>query len=126
MGWNAAVDFETKVANSNADVAAMNYVTTPTIRGALKTREKAANTAQFICVDNQVNGYGVLVTSQITAGRIVFGDFSQLIVGGFGGLDITVDPYTASNAGTVRIVALQSIDIGVRQGAAFAAATDFS
>jgi hypothetical protein len=42
----------------------------------------------------------------------------------WGGLDITVDPYTSSNTGTVRIVALQSVDVGVRHAVSFAFGND--
>ena len=44
----------------------------------------------------------------------------------FGGIDITVDPYTASTTGTVRIVALQSVDVAVRHAVSFAFGNDGS
>jgi hypothetical protein len=42
----------------------------------------------------------------------------------WGGLDLTVDPYTASSSGTVRIVALQSVDVAVRHAVSFAVNND--
>ena len=41
----------------------------------------------------------------------------------FGGLDIVVDPFSNSTSGTVRIVALQSIDTAVRHAVSFCAAS---
>jgi hypothetical protein len=41
----------------------------------------------------------------------------------FGGLDIVVDPYSNSSSGTVRIVALQSVDVAVRHAVSFCAAS---
>jgi len=43
-----------------------------------------------------------------------------LLIGMYGGLDIVVDPYTASSSGTVRIVALQTVDVAVRHAVSFA------
>ena len=95
----------------------------PSNYGTLKTTEKATNTAQFVAVNNEVNGYPVVVSAQLTANNYVFGNFDDLLVGFFGGLDLTVDPFTASTSGTVRIVALQSMDVAVRHAVSFVAAS---
>ena len=44
---------------------------------------------------------------------------TSMTIGFFGGLDITVDPFTNSTSGTVRIVALQSVDVAVRHAVSF-------
>jgi len=41
----------------------------------------------------------------------------------WGGLDLTVDPYTSSTTGTVRVVALQTVDVAVRHAVSFALGT---
>jgi hypothetical protein len=63
------------------------------------------------------------VSPQLTANNYVFGNFNDLLVGMFGGLDITVDPFSQSSTGTVRIVALQSVDVAVRHAVSFCAAS---
>ena len=40
-------------------------------------------------------------------------------MGMWSGLDLTVDPYAGSTAGTVRIIALQDVDFAVKQPGAF-------
>ncbi len=55
---------------------------------------------------------------------IFFGNFADLIIGMWGGLDILVDPYTYSKSGGLLIRALQDIDIGVRHAESFAAMLD--
>jgi hypothetical protein len=42
----------------------------------------------------------------------------------WGGLDLTVDPYSGSSAGTVRVVALQDVDIALRNVESFATMVD--
>ena len=127
FAWGNAVNMETLVAAANADVAGMRYVTNATVRGLLKGRPKIGTTYPvFMIEDNQLNGYPVEVTNQIAAGDMFFGDFTQVMMGEWGVLDILVDPYTGSSAGTVRIVAFQSVDVAVRHPVAFTLATSIT
>jgi HK97 family phage major capsid protein/HK97 family phage prohead protease len=114
------VAMETEVATDNADIGTMVYLFNPAQRGALKTTEKATNTAQFVWEPgNTVNGYRTETSNQVTAGDVFFGNFADLIIGMWAGLDLMVDPYSGSTAGTVRVVALQDIDIAVRNAVSF-------
>ena len=113
------VSIETAVAVDNALLGDLAYIINPTNYGTLKTTAKASNTAEFVAVDGVVNGYPVVRSSQLTANNYVFGNFNDLLIGFFGGLDLTVDPYTNSTSGTVRIVALQSVDVAVRHAVSF-------
>lgn len=119
------VAMETALAEDNANVGNLGYIMPASMYGALKTTEKASGTAQFV-VEPQgtVNGYRTIVSNQATAGNAYFGNFSDLLVGMFGGLDITVDPYTHSTSGTVRVVALQSVDTAVRHAQSFCVSND--
>jgi hypothetical protein len=51
------------------------------------------------------------------------GDFSQVIVGEWGVLEIETNPYAQFQAGIVGVRALYTCDVGVRYGAAFALGT---
>jgi len=117
------VGMETAVSSDNALLGNLAYIVNPSTYGTLKTTEKATNTAQFIAVDSEINGYNAVVSNQITNGVMLFGNFSDLLIGFFGGLDIVVDPFTHSKSGTVRIVALQSCDIAVRHAVSFCKST---
>jgi HK97 family phage major capsid protein len=137
--WADIVGLETEVAVDNADIGALAYLTNAKARGKLKVTEKATNTGQFVW-ENGTDGFGLLngyraaasnqVPSNLTKGAgtalsaIIFGNFSDLILALWGTVDILVDPYTGSTTGTVRVVALQDADIGVRHAESFAAAQD--
>ena len=119
------VEMETKVAEDNALLGNLAYIMGAAMYGALKTTEKAINTAQFVVEPGgTINGYRAIVSNQAAAGDAYFGNFADLLVGMFGGLDIVVDPYTASTSGTVRVVALQSCDVAVRNAVSFCLAND--
>ena len=117
------VSMETAVAVDNALLGGLVYIVHPSNAGTLKTTEKATNTAQFVYTDGLINGYPVVVSAQLTANNYVFGNMSDLLVGLFSGVDLVVDPYTNSSSGTVRVVALQSCDVNVRNAVSFCAAS---
>lgn len=121
--WAEMVDFETQVELDNAPMNSVSFLMEPTLKGALKTTKKDAGSGIFLMEGNEVNGYPVAVSNQVTDNTAFFGDWSQLMIGMWGGLDLLVDPYTASTTGTVRIVALQSMDVAVRHAVAFAYGT---
>jgi len=134
--WAHIVTLETEVAQDNADVGSLFYITNTKVRGKLKQTEKASGTAQFVWGDGAepLNSYGALVTNQVPSNltkgtgsglsAIIFGNLADLLVGLWSGLDLLVDPYTASTTGTVRVVAMQDIDIAVRHAESFAAMQD--
>lgn len=114
------VGMESEVAADNADVGNMRYLLNPAQRGAFKTTEKFSTTGMTIWEPgNTVNGYGTEVSNQITAGDVFFGNFADLMIGFWSGLDLTVDPYAGATSGTVRVIALQDCDIAVRNAISF-------
>jgi HK97 family phage major capsid protein/HK97 family phage prohead protease len=132
--WQLMVDLETLVANGNADVGRLSYFFNTRTRGKLKAVTKSTSAvAGFIWEGGAtpVNGYAAQVTNQLSntltkgtstaiCSAAIFGNFADLVIGQWGGLDLMVDPYTGSTAGTMRVVALQDIDIMIRRNASFA------
>jgi len=119
------VDMETKVAEDNALVGNLSYIIPAAMYGALKTVEKATNTAQFVVEPGgTINGYRSVVSNQCASGDLYFGNFSDLLVGMWSGVDLTVDPYSLSTTGTIRIVAFQTVDVAVRHAVSFCLGND--
>lgn len=119
------VSMESAVADANALSGSPAYILRSNMKGALKTTEKATGTAQFVYEPgNTINGYRAVTSNQGTDGNIYFGDFMQMLVGMWSGLDILVDPYTNSTSGTLRIVAMQTCDVAVRHIEAFSYGND--
>jgi HK97 family phage major capsid protein len=87
------------------------------LRGTLKTTEKSATgtSANFIYeTNNTINGYPAYVSNSMPDSTAVFANFSDILIGFYSGLDIMVDPYTGSAAGTVRVIAMQDYDVAIR------------
>jgi HK97 family phage major capsid protein len=84
----------------------------------------AGATAMIIGADNTVDGYRFVPSNHLPSNRLIFGDFSQLIIGYFGEPDVVVDPFTKAANGLVVTTTNHYMDIGVRQAAAFVVSTD--
>ena len=116
------VDMESQIASDNADVNSMAYIGNAVFRGHCKTTEKFAGTSgQTIWEQgNTVNGYRTEITNQTANGDVFHGNFGDMVAAMWGGLDLTVDPYTHSKKGRVRIVAFQDFDFAYRNVESFA------
>lgn len=115
------IAMESEVASDNADVGTMRYIINAAMRGALKSTPKFGSGTEATIWEpgNTVNGYGTEVSNQIASGDVFFGNFADLMLGFWSGLDLMVDPYSNSTSGTVRVVALQDVDIAVRNAVSF-------
>jgi HK97 family phage major capsid protein/HK97 family phage prohead protease len=113
------VALESDVATANALLGSPVYLMNAAMRGSLKTTKKDAGSGIFIMENGEVNGYRGVLSNQVATGDLWFGNFADLIIGYFSGLDLMVDPYTHSTSGTVRVVAMQDCDIAIRHPESF-------
>ncbi len=70
-------------------------------------------------IANKAVGYDFIKSTLAPTKSLLFGDFSQLMMVLWSGVDLVVDPYSVSTVGGVRIVALQDCDFIVRHAEAF-------
>ena len=123
--WAEIVGLESDIAADNALLGNLRYICTPSEYGTMKVTSKDTGSGQFlVSPDGRVNGYDVIRSQAVTSGDFYFGNFADLLIGFFSGLDLTVDPYSLSTTGSVRIVALQNMDIAVRHPESFILAND--
>lgn len=135
--WEHIVGLETAVSVANADVGTLAYLTNAKVRGKLKTTSKVSGQNGFIWEngDTPLNGYRSAVTnampSNLTKGTAaaicsaaIFGNWADLVIGMWGSLDLTVDTVTLGTSGAVRVIALQDVDIAVRNAESFATFAD--
>jgi len=150
MGANGAalanvdplIDLEAALADVNADEGSLAYLTNSHVIAALKKLK--STTGEYLWTNEaagdypsatlgSINGYSVARSNQVpnnlTKGTgtnlsaLLFGNWSDLIIGEWGALDLQVDPYTGG-VGNVKVKALQFVDCAVRHPESFAAITD--
>ncbi|WP_441253613.1 phage major capsid protein [Bradyrhizobium sp. 613_E4_N2_2] len=121
------VAMETQIALDDADVDSMSYAFNAAIRGYMKTALKFPTTAASGTIweqGNTVNGYATNVSNQVATGEVLFGNWNDLIIAMWGGLELTVDPYALSDSGGLKLVALQDIDVNIRHVESFCIGSD--
>ena len=111
------VSMESEVAADNADIGHMGFIGNARFRGHCKTTPKFGSGTEATIWEQggTVNGYRTEITNQVKDGDVFFGNFADLIIGLWGGLDLTVDPYSLSKSGGTRIVVFQSVDMVLRR-----------
>ncbi|WP_028451863.1 phage major capsid protein [Chitinilyticum aquatile] len=131
--WDHFVDLESAVANLNADAGAMKYLTNTKVRGKAKKTQQFSGTNGFslwdavkddTVISNQIPSNLTKGSSSGVCSAIIYGNWADLVMGLWGGLDLLVDPYSNSTTGAVRVTAFQSADFNARQPASFSAMTD--
>lgn len=150
VAMGGAVDFTEltqmigKVADANAAAGNLGWVTTPLMAAKwLATLDfSAAAAGQAIWQGTietggtgRVAGYRAFSTNQVsktmsgsadTGGSehgILFGNWSDIIIGFFGALEVIVDPYALKKQGIVEVTSYQMNDTIVRHGQSFCKAT---
>lgn len=138
--WANIVNMETVVATANTDQGTCHYLSNSKIRGRLKqTKDDPAN-GSWIWQNSEmgmgiVNGYEAYASNQIrgdlTKGTgtnlslILFGDFSSVLIGEWGILELLPNPYgTGYESGNVQVRAMQTVDVAVRRPQHFCVISD--
>lgn len=122
--WAEIVALETLVAVADADIGALGYLTNATVRGSLKTTEKATGSGQFIWGNGanglgELNGYRAGVTSQLSGVQSIFGNWADLLIGLYSGTDIVVDA-TSADDGSHIVKVYQDADVAIAREESFA------
>jgi HK97 family phage major capsid protein len=105
-------------ANVNGEI---KYIVSPAIKAKLKTTSKDSGSGLFVMENGEVDGIPVLSTSACKG--IVVGNFEDYVIGQWGGIDLTIDPYSQATNGKVRLVVNAYFDAKPRRAEAFVAKT---
>lgn len=118
----ALVNKESDVEDANV-IGECKYILSNKAKAALRSMSKGTKSTQLVYENNTVDGTVALNTSNVAGKNYVYGDFSNLAIGSWGGVDLTVDPYTKAADGMIRIVVNMYVDAKVLRSAAFATGT---
>ncbi|HET7212652.1 MAG TPA: phage major capsid protein [Terriglobia bacterium] len=133
-----AIDLETAIANANVDTTTGTcaYLSTPNMRAKLKTVAEASGSSNMVWRGNDtVNGRLALVSGNVPSTlvkgssgavchAILFADWSEVVIGEWGVLEVLTDPFTFKKQNLVECTSYQLVDVAVRRPAALAAILD--
>ena len=107
------------VCNKEADVEDAN------INGdcvyIMSNKAKSTKSTQLVMENGEIDGTKVFNTSHVNGKKYLYGDFSNLAIGQWGAIDLTVDPYTLARSGQIRLVVNAYFDAKILRPSAFVA-----
>jgi hypothetical protein len=119
------------VANTNALLGSLAYVCDPSTRAKLKAAAKIGTTfPTFIWEkgskpgEGEVNGYRAMASKQIAGSKMLFGNWADMVIADWIGMDVVVDPYTLADQHQIKVTINMLADVGVRHVGSFCASTD--
>ncbi len=116
-------ELESNVEDANV-IGECSYVMSNKAKAALRSMIKGTNGTGMVFENGTVDGTKALNTSNVgTTKTIIYGDWSNLAIGSWGNIDLTVDPYSKAAAGQVRIVVNAFFDAQKLRSNAFAVGT---
>jgi HK97 family phage major capsid protein len=132
--WAMVVGLVREVEIDNVDATSAGFLTNAQVKSKLATtpRQTSGVEGNFILQPpfSDLYGYPLTVSQQVPSNltkgsgtnlsAMIFGVWSDLLIGQWSGIDLMVDPYTGSNAATVRVTAFHDCDFAVRYPESFA------
>ena len=120
--FQTIVDMESAIETPN-DEENVTFLLNRRTFGRLRLISKDVGSGHFLATRERgakyVDDIPALTTSDIGANEIFLGDWSQLIIGMWGSVDITINPYSEDARGALTITALQDFDVGIRHEESF-------
>ena len=114
------IGMRTDLATANALINTQAFITNSTVYGNMMSTAIDSGSGRFLISENgTLIGRTLIESNQIESGEMYFGNWSELLVGTWGGLDLLVDPYAGATSGTVRVLVFQSCDLAVRHAQSF-------
>ena len=134
ISYAKLVQMETEVGADNGLIDdTLAYVSSAKFMGKAKTIPQIDGYPFYLLNDGKINGYPFYMTNAIPSNvtfsgtsnctSALFGAWSEVLVGGWGGLQFIIDPYTAKANGVLEISAMAYHDVIVRHPEAFCAIT---
>ena len=136
--WAAITALAAAVKGANAAADSLGWLTNHAVEGAMQSTPRVAGTETMILSPDEADPvvarhrarFSGNVPGNLTKGTgtnlsaLIFGNWSDLLIGQWGGVDVIVDDATEAHKGNVRIAAHSEWDIAVRHAEAFGVIRD--
>lgn len=131
LSWASVLELIESLALLNVKPNA--WVTHPEVATKLRSTLKAASAgSEYLMQGGQMAGLPVTVSNQIAAksgtpdtGRVILGDFSEMLIGTWGAVEVVANPWGAAfERGGVQVRILTTLDMVPRRESAFVIVDD--
>lgn len=121
-GFTDITDLESDVEDTNV-MGECAYIVSNKAKAALRIMAKGENTSANVMEGGEIDGTPVFNTSNVYSTGVAYGDWSNLVIGQWGSIDLVVDPFSQAKNGCVRLVVNAYIDAAVVRPGTIAVAT---
>lgn len=126
--WARIVELMSLIEEDNATDESLGFLLSPTLKAALKQIKKDAGSGRFLLENNMIDGYKTISTSLVPSllddttdvYPLIYGDFKQMVIGQWGSINVTINPYSADLSNSVRLVLNTYADMQIANPKAFA------
>ena len=102
-------DVEATVDDSNVK-GERKYLMSNKAKALLRCMPKSSLTTELVLDGNDIDGTPVIANSDVPTTQYAYGDFSNIVMGTWGNVDLIIDPYTLAAENSVRIVVNAFVD----------------
>lgn len=128
--WTRIVELQGLLNTNDATNESRGYLLSPALEASLMTIKKDAGSGLFLSEGGKIAGLKSVATSLVPAiaaaggnpelHHLICGDFNQMFIGQFGGISFVVDPVSAADANSLKVVVNMGADVQVANKKAFA------
>lgn len=133
--YDSLIKLLLKVSTENADFGNLGFLTNHKAAAKLALTRTDAGAGIFaLNMDSLINRDNFQISTQVPSNltkgtgsnlsALIYGNFADLVICQWGGLAVTVDPYTDAVAGYVRLIINSYWDVAIRHEQSFAAISD--
>ncbi len=118
--WGDITAMQQTVAEAGTEPTAI--LSTPAVRKLLQGRPRFTSTDTPVWDGSAVGGLPAYASTNCPASKLIIGDWSQLLIATWGGIQIDVDPYSLFSTGMIKLRVLVHCDVALLRPSAFAVA----
>lgn len=117
--WEGVVEAEAAIRKTNV-TGNLYWVMNSNDKAKFETTLKdTVAGATYLCEDNKIKGYEVVVNNFLADGQIILGDFTDVAVAEFGPLKIKVDDISLAKKQAIQVIMDMEFDCCVRRPGSF-------
>ncbi len=134
------LDFIGKLETANVDVSTdCAWIGSPAVKKLLAqtadttviqnvegTENVGGFATKYLYANGKAEDYPFITSGLSPAKKLIFGKWSDVVLGSWSGVSIVVDKYTLARSGTVRVVVLSDWDVALRHAESIAVGTALS
>jgi HK97 family phage major capsid protein len=123
--WAKVLEFPLALENARVnDDGTLGWAMAPDVRDKWQKAEQASGFPRYLWEGGAVDGKRAVSTFNMPPGKVIYGRWSDVIIGTWSSLEVLLNPYTFAGSGHVMIRVSLLVSIAYRYSSAFVTSSD--